>query len=65
MPERKPKLKPCPFCGGEVAIDESFGSSDIFWRVQCYTDDCLLADVSTGWLTDKGEVLHAWNRRKP
>lgn len=52
------KLKPCPFCGGEVRITNVFG------RVGVICLDCP-AEMR-GWLdATHEEITEAWNRREP
>lgn len=66
MPERKPKLKPCPWCGAEPIVSRS----DMWeirgkrmWRVQCDNVACRMT-ADTGWLGSKRASIAAWNRRK-
>lgn len=62
---REIKLKPCPFCGGEVKLDHAYNE---FYMVRC--DNCC--SVTTFGYTYKGgmardatrvETVKAWNRR--
>lgn len=57
------KLKPCPFCGGKVKIDE-----DDFYMFCC--DSCsagvtFAKELKDGSATDMNldESIGAWNRR--
>ena len=53
------KLKPCPFCGGELEVD----------RFNIWThpsNDCLLATVDEGvfpLMISGSREIDAWNRR--
>ena len=52
--EVKPKLKPCPFCGGRAVLG--------MFSVWC--DDCGVETQVDTDLTEK-EVIAVWNLRKP
>lgn len=57
------KLLPCPFCGGEVELEEIPGSpftlESRVWGVGC-------KDCNIGWYKEtKTEAIAAWNRRAP
>ena len=55
------KLKPCPFCGGEVVIDVEWADAiSEYYNFSCvnccmvtYNDECV----------SKQEATEAWNRR--
>lgn len=49
-------LIPCPFCGGEARVNDSFSGRKI---VRCR--DCRMR-TSPGW---ESEVVAEWNRRAP
>lgn len=51
------KLKPCPFCGGEVKLQ----SDDYACQVICDNDDCLVAPFED--FGDNEEAIKAWNTR--
>lgn len=51
------ELKPCPFCGGEVALSRNYQGQ---WRIHCL--DCE-AIVWVGENQHKISVQEAWNRR--
>lgn len=53
------RLLPCPFCGGEAAVemDESW-----YWEWEAY---CLNCHASLGHFTSKEEAITVWNTRKP
>ena len=72
----KDKLKPCPFCGGEVNIKKTLGSDErngynfkVIVFCQC---GVTLAKPSkedkNGWCCDNGEsrteLIEQWNTRK-
>lgn len=66
------KLKPCPFCGGEVFLTTDYNSETGWWfTVDCSNDECLMSSrrawggscVSTGWRRTKREAVKAWNCR--
>ena len=61
----KPKegdLKPCPFCGGEEMVFESYETQvGIRWRVVCC--HCM-AGIDTGVDTSRRQVALRWNWRK-
>lgn len=62
----EPKLKPCPFCGGEAKLVD-YGQEGDFedWDVEC--EKCGILFVAPGkeegWVTTKEEAAEAWNRR--
>ena len=51
------ELKPCPFCGGEARLYQSY---DGFWVVQCIGCAC-----GTLFFKDKEFAIERWNRRTP
>lgn len=53
-------LLPCPFCGGEAAVE----SPTCGYRVQCVEDGCYTAGP---WPDDctEAEAITAWNTRTP
>lgn len=65
------KLKPCPFCGGRVAIAENTAPrlyrpvKNHPYYICCYSCDLLFGyDVDYGGEFDsKEEAAEAWNRR--
>lgn len=59
------KLKPCPFCGGEVhtyvAKQNSWGSPYNIWMVNC--PNCWLNyPIKTQCFTEE-EAINIWNKR--
>ena len=56
------KLKPCPFCGGEVMLYTNHYLGSMFHYVACYKCD---ATVETVHHKDKEFVIKTWNTRKP
>ena len=54
----EPKLKPCPFCGGEAKLINILNYyGDIYW-VKC--EEC---NAETPSDFEKDEAIAAWNRR--
>lgn len=67
MAERKPKLKPCPWCGVEPSAIRSDAweiRGRRMWRVDCINDECGVR-ASTGWMKTLRAAQIVWNRRKP
>lgn len=60
------KLKRCPFCGGEVVIEDiGEGENDHFYMMACQNKDCNCA-VSFGKESEGiDDFVKAWNTRKP
>ncbi len=56
MRKRKPKLKPCPFCG----LPPSFVGFGDWALIECITSSCFCA--SAGWGARR-QVVRRWNRR--
>lgn len=56
------KLKPCPFCGGEAVIRESFGQ---LYISPIHKEDCFVKPDT--WLISTNvslkKQIKAWNRR--
>ena len=63
IPE-SPKLKPCPFCGGEAKYQVSSpnwdGACNV--RVKCKTEGCY-ANMLNGWQLNEMIAAEKWNRR--
>ena len=62
MGELKPKLRNCPFCGGEAFCNEYLYSCEpgraILYTVEC--DECHATTFEYG---SKQEAIKTWNRR--
>lgn len=52
--QKKPELKPCPFCGAPAELKEISGR----WTVKC-TKEC----AGTRIFNDKHKPIEVWNRR--
>ncbi|MBC8546471.1 Lar family restriction alleviation protein [Clostridiaceae bacterium NSJ-31] len=52
--KNRPKLKPCPFCGGEAVIEDA---------VYNYAVMCTRCRCETRWETNEGIAIDLWNRR--
>ena len=46
----KPKLKPCPFCGGEATVERLQG-----WCVSCDNVACEIGPASVGFFTKEDQ----------
>jgi len=64
MTEGWPKLKPCPFCGGEakyqISSPDYNGACNV--RVQCSTEGCY-ANMLNGWQLNGEIAAEKWNKR--
>ena len=60
---REPKLKPCPFCGGESKFEQVKGAMENFlWAVGCDYEECI-GWQSTKLFARKTSAAEAWNKR--
>ena len=53
------ELKPCPFCGGEVRLDEAYSCQDAV----IYCDGCNMVFTLDDCIATKEQIAEAWNRR--
>ena len=54
------KLKPCPFCGGEVImIKPCRGINEGGWEIHCFNESCHSFEGSDS----KDILIKAWNTR--
>lgn len=53
-------LKPCPFCGGAVRIEDAY---DYLRETVIYCDLCDMTFALDNCHATKTEVCDAWNRR--
>ena len=55
----EPKLKPCPFCGGEARVtgSESLGTVNYYYAY------CMECNARTDDCADRQSAIEAWNRR--
>lgn len=51
----RPRIKPCPFCGGEAILDETNENEVFVGCCNCY--------ALTGLYCYKQDAIDAWNRR--
>lgn len=54
--EEKPKLIPCPFCGGKPLLE---GSNDVF-VISCIECHAMINTIGE----PMHEVIHKWNKRR-
>ena len=61
----QPVLLPCPFCGGEVTIEDR-GDGDLFVILCPEGSPCTGSGLATfGMRSKKDETIAAWNTRQP
>ena len=59
------KLKPCPFCGEEVAVEKTEdedGGYDICYDICCYGDGCF-RPINNFPMKSKKLAIKLWNKR--
>ena len=59
---KRPKLEPCPFCGGQDITIDSTAAEDGHIRFDWYVV-CNFCDSSTGVHITKAAAIEAWNHR--
>ena len=53
------KLKPCPFCGGEVGLCiDDLDIEHLRYGVMCMAPDCAIL----GWFESEDEAVASWNK---
>ena len=58
------KLKPCPFCGRKVNLEEERNISIPGWKINCEHEDwCYLCDVWYDEYDTAEDCIQAWNTR--
>lgn len=73
MIEPDEKLKPCPWCGGEIATAVVTEGDTFRWRKVsgCCTDgpevrhDTMAADQAAAEIASREAAIAAWNTRAP
>ena len=56
-----PKLKSCPFCGGDAQAEISYDETFSF---DAYKVECVVCEANIAGFTNKAQAVKAWNRRK-
>ena len=58
-------LKPCPHCGGEVAITEYGEDSEDYtgWMIICSTCDTMMSQDSEMFTKNEYDLIAKWNKR--
>lgn len=59
--EEEIELKPCPFCGSEVWLEEWADGREGTFRVRCCDTRC---DVQTPICDTEQQAIEIWNRRQ-
>ena len=54
------KLKPCPFCGGDVRLDKGYS---YFRDNMIYCDGCDMVFTLDDCAASDDDIVRAWNRR--
>lgn len=65
MMSRRPKLKPCPFCGNTRPVIASITDAETRQRkhrVFCFNNECP-ASLEGNWGLEKRDAAEAWNTR--
>lgn len=58
------KLKPCPFCGGEVHCFDCGVKGDFEdWAIECFNCHIAMIYYDDGCVSTKEEATEVWNRR--
>lgn len=57
------KLKPCPFCGGEVYIENIGDAKEEVWMIECDFCGGSACFSEDGGDMPKEKVVEHWNRR--
>lgn len=55
-----PELKPCPFCGGYVHLDDAYS---YFRDFVLYCESCGMIFTIDSICITKEELIEAWNQR--
>ena len=58
----KLKIKPCPFCGSKVTV-ENIGADEEAYMFECTNDDCASATCFGDYSTDRATAIKNWNKR--
>lgn len=61
----EPKLKACPFCGGEASLFQAGNEGDEDTLVVCATTDCRCSPYAEKEIKKRPSAEIAWNRRAP
>lgn len=54
------KLKPCPFCGGDVRFDKEYS---YFRDNMLYCDGCDMVFTLDDYAASDDDIVRVWNRR--
>ena len=57
------ELKPCPFCGGKVIIEDISTEDEEYYMIQCTKEECSASACFADYSTTKKGAAEAWNRR--
>jgi hypothetical protein len=62
----EPKLKCCPFCGGEAVFESVDRGYNDVWTVGCgnQSEDCIATQMISTF-SRKADAAEAWNKRSP
>ena len=59
----KIELKPCPFCGAKVAIEDISTEDETYFMIQCENQKCSAAACFGDESETQEGAARAWNRR--
>lgn len=65
MSKKELKIKPCPFCGSKVTLEninpkDAYGK---FYMFACTNDDCASAASFGNYSTNRAAAIKKWNKR--
>ena len=58
-----PELKPCPFCGGKVELEDISSIDENYFMIQCVNTECGASTCFGDYSTTEQGVAEYWNRR--
>jgi len=60
--KEKEELKPCPFCGSPVTLEEREETKEMYYDICCSNAGCYL-EFGADWNIEKKPLIKMWNNR--